>query len=253
MAPALFQSWALVNEFLLLFALYRLNNMAVLATMAATSQQQLRFKGGKKGKKSSGKGGGGAKLGRPTFETERCPVPLDALQDKYHGQLQHLLNEYATIRTGEVTPNLLDGVKVKMGDATFALSQAGMVSVKNTDTLIVTTFDSDTAKAAYEAVVDANIAPNPVRDDLVIRIQMPKLTKEYREQVVKRAKEMLEQTKNKMRHLRSHAVSQLKGTEGLSEDDTHAMQEYLDAINTHFVAQADEMYEKKADHISNPQ
>ena len=88
---------------------------------------------------------------------------------------------------------LLDNIKVTMAGSTFPLKQAAQVSVKNNNTLIVACFDPDvsrpdpgsvqgsgpsrplvqTAAAALEAIQEADVAPNPVREELTIKVQMP--------------------------------------------------------------------------------
>eukprot|EP00730_Choanoeca_flexa_P016323 TRINITY_DN7682_c0_g1_i2.p1 TRINITY_DN7682_c0_g1~~TRINITY_DN7682_c0_g1_i2.p1 ORF type:complete len:252 (+),score=49.62 TRINITY_DN7682_c0_g1_i2:3-758(+) len=196
---------------------------------------------GKKGKKAS-KGKGPV----ASFDLNICPLDLDKIEEKISGQVNHLKVEYSSIRTGEVSPALLDNVKVTMGGATFPLQQAAQVAVKNNNTLLVSCFDPDTATAAFDAIKASEIAPNPVKEDLNIKVQLPLLTKEYRQQVAKKAKEQLEKTKQALRKARSHSLGQLKKqSDSLSKDEIKAIETYIGGLYDKGAADAEDLFQSK--------
>eukprot|EP01147_Barroeca_monosierra_P007760 gene7760-9935_t len=149
---------------------------------------------------------------------------------------ENLSSELAKIRTGKVSPALLDSIP--------QARHAGQVTVKNANTLLLTTFDHNTAQRAYQAIKEAGIAQNPVKNGLEIEIVLPKLTSEYKVKLLKLSKDILDKQKVQIRNIRNKFVSQLKKSDA-TKDEKHHMESYIQQCMDLHLQSMEAMFETK--------
>jgi ribosome recycling factor len=159
-----------------------------------------------------------------------------------------LQQEYATIRTGQSTPALLDGIKVESYGSHMALNQVGSIGVEDARTLRVSVWDSSLVKAIEAAIRDADLGVSVVTDSSGLRVIFPELTGDRRVQLVKLAKSKLEEARVSVRSARDEAMKAIDKQEKdgeISEDDKFAqkesVQKKVDEINRTLEA----LYDKK--------
>lgn len=130
--------------------------------------------------------------------------------------------EYLSIRTGQATPTLLDGVKVENYGAFMPLNQVASVGTEDARTLRVTPWDNNLVSVIEKAVTEANLGVSVVGDSDGIRVIFPELTGERREQLVKLAKNKLEDARVSVRHVRDDvmkAIDKAQKDGDISEDE----------------------------------
>nr|XP_057913766.1 ribosome-recycling factor, mitochondrial [Doryrhamphus excisus]XP_057913767.1 ribosome-recycling factor, mitochondrial [Doryrhamphus excisus] len=140
---------------------------------------------------------------------EDMTAVLTALQDDFTRNL--------SIRT---SPGALDHIVVSTQDGKFPLNQLGQVSMKSPQIILVnmSSFPEATAAAA-RALRESSMNLNPEVDGTIIKVPVPKVTREHRENLAKTAKQLSNKAKEALRRVRSSAVTQVKkAKEGHSED-----------------------------------
>ncbi len=161
--------------------------------------------------------------------------------------------EFSSIRTGRATPTLIDGVQVESYGARVPLQQAGSITVEDARTLRVTPWDPDGIKAIEKAIIDANLGISVVPDEKGVRVIFPELTSERREQLIKLAKNKLEDARVSVRAARDEAVKEidtkLKSGE-LSEDQKFNAKEDLQKRVDRVNETLNKMLERKEKEIS---
>ncbi|HWC57614.1 MAG TPA: ribosome-recycling factor [Candidatus Paceibacterota bacterium] len=173
-----------------------------------------------------------------TFETEATHIA------------QWLTREYAQIHTGRAAPTLLDGVQVESYGSLQPLKNLASITIEDPKTLRVVLWDKGLIKEAERALYAANLSFSIVVDEGGIRVVIPALTAEMRVQLVKLAKDRLEDARIKLRKAREHALDALKRA-SLPEDALREakdnLQELVDAHNTALEA----LYHRKEKEIQS--
>lgn len=141
-----------------------------------------------------------------------------------------LQKEYASIRTGQANPGLLDGVKVESYGTYMVLQQIGSISIEDARTLRVSIWDSSQVPAAERAIRDANLGVSVVGDSAGLRVIFPELTSERRTQLLKLAKAKLEDARVSVRSVRDEVMKELEKqfkANDISEDEKFTHKEKI--------------------------
>jgi len=154
----------------------------------------------------------------------------------------HTREEMAHIRTGKATPTLLDGVKVEMYGAHMPLKQLGTVSAPEPRLLTIQPFDKGSFHAIEKAILASDLGLNPQSDGRVIRLPIPMLTSQRREELVKVVRKYAEEGRVSVRNIRRDANEHIKKEEKggtLSEDDAKRALDAIQKDTDHYVSEID--------------
>jgi ribosome recycling factor len=162
--------------------------------------------------------------------------------------------EYRGIRTGRASPSILDGVTVSAYGSQMPLKQVGNVGIEDARTLRITPWDMGLIKDIERGVVAANLGVGTATDATGIRVTFPELTSERREQLVKVAKQKLEEARTTVRVARDEfwkEIQEKEKTNEITEDDKFILkdqlQEKIDAVN----GELESSFEKKEEEMSS--
>jgi ribosome recycling factor len=152
--------------------------------------------------------------------------------------IEWLRAEYTTIRTGQATPGLLDGVKVESYGSLMNLNQVGSIGVEDARTLRVSPWDASQVSAVEKAIRDADLGVSVSTDSSGLRVIFPELTSERREQLSKLAKSKLEDARVTVRGIRDDVMKELDKANkdgDLSDDEKfgkkESVQKSIDSTN----------------------
>lgn len=121
--------------------------------------------------------------------------------------------EFATVRTGRASPNLLDRIMVDYYGASTPLQQLANVAVSDARLLTVTPFDKSAIGAIEKSIMESDIGLTPSNDGNVIRLQIPELTEERRRDLVKVVHGIAEDGRIALRNVRRDLLSDLRELE----------------------------------------
>lgn len=133
-----------------------------------------------------------------------------------------LKKEFQQIRTGQASPSILDGVKVDVYGAPMSLKEVASVMIEGARTLRVSPWDKGQIKDIEKGITLANLGLSVIVDDQGLRVNFPELTTERRAEIVKTAKEKLEDAKKQLRSHRDVVIKDLDGKEksgAMGKDD----------------------------------
>ena len=134
--------------------------------------------------------------------------------------------EFATVRTGKATTALLDLVRVDAYGSEMPLNQLASVAAPEPKLLTIQPWDKTLLKAIEKAILTSDLGLTPANDGAVIRIPIPALTEERRRELVKVVHKFAEESRVAVRHARTDAISRIKKTEHVSDDEKkHAEKE----------------------------
>ena len=134
-------------------------------------------------------------------------------------QVDYCKREFAKVRGSTATPDMLDGVLVTAYGDTQPLKDVAQVSQRGPLLLVVSPFDSALVEPIAEAIRGADLGLNPQAEGSLLRVPVPRASKETREAAAKLVAAIAEQAKTRVRRVRAAELGRLKELTGVSEDD----------------------------------
>ncbi len=171
-----------------------------------------------------------------------------ALETRMDKALQALAQEFAGLRTGRASVNLLDSVVVPAYGSSVPLNQVASVSVPESRMLVVNVWDKAVVGAADKAIREAGLGLNPVVDGQNLRIPIPPLNEERRAELAKLAGKYAESARVAVRNVRRDGNDELKRLEKdgeISEDDQRRLADEVQKLTDTFVERIDEALKAK--------
>jgi ribosome recycling factor len=141
-----------------------------------------------------------------------------------------LQEEFGGLRTGRASTSLLDPIQVNAYGANMPLNQVGSVSVPEARMLSVQVWDKANVKAVERAIIDSGLGLNPAVDGTLVRIPIPPLSEERRQELVKVAGKYAEEAKIAVRNVRRSALDDLKKAEKDGDIPQDALHDYSDEV-----------------------
>jgi len=163
-----------------------------------------------------------------------------------------LSNEFRTIRTGRASPALLDMIKVDYYGAPTALKSLANVSAPEANLLVIKPFDVGGLKDIEKAIKASALGLTPNSDGRIIRLTVPPLSGERRQQLSQQIKHMAEQARVSIRNARRDAnkhLDQAQKDKELTEDQRDKGKKDIDDLTKKYVDQVDEALKVKTDEI----
>jgi ribosome recycling factor len=167
---------------------------------------------------------------------------------------ERLTRDFASVRTGRANASILDGVQVESYGTRMPINQVATITGEDPRTLRVAPWDATLGKEIEKAISQANLGLSVGMDEKGVRVFFPEVTAERRAELIKLAKEKMEECRAHLRAARDEVWSEIQRMERdgeMPEDDKFRakddMQKRVDAANEKF----DEMLEKKEREIAS--
>jgi ribosome recycling factor len=170
---------------------------------------------------------------------------INHADEQMQKSLVYLENSLKKIRTGRGHPSILDGIVVDYYGTPTPLNQVCNILAEDSHTLSVTPWEKNLVPDIEKAILKSNLGFNPFTQGDVIKLPLPMMTEETRNQYVKQSRSEAEKAKVAVRNLRRSANDALKKDSTLSEDDRHKASNKIQDITDKFIAKIDAMLVKK--------
>ena len=179
-------------------------------------------------------------------------VDLDDLTRRMDGAIQVLKTELSGLRTGRASASMLEPVTVEAYGTTMPLSQVATVSVPEPRLVTVQVWDRSMAQAVEKAIRESSLGLNPVVEGQLMRIPIPELNAERRQELTKVADKYAEAARVAVRHVRRDGMEDVKKSEkdGMSKDDMRADSDSVQKLTDEKVAEIDAVVASKKQEIS---
>ncbi|MBI0432494.1 ribosome recycling factor [Roseomonas sp. KE0001] len=181
-----------------------------------------------------------------------APADLNTLKQdltrRMEGALESLRKEFSGLRTGRASPALLEPIRVEVYGANQPLAQVANVSVSGPSMLSVQVWDRSAVKAVEIAIRDSGLGLNPQAEGQTIRVPLPPLSQERRNDLAKQAAKYAEAAKVAVRGVRRDGMEQIKGWEKKSEigkDDAKTWSDEVQKLTDLNIKKVDELLAEK--------
>jgi ribosome recycling factor len=169
---------------------------------------------------------------------------LKIAEDKMHKAAEGLKKDLTTIRTGRANPNLLDNVKVDYAGVSTPINHLAGISVPDARLIVVQPWDKNSLRSIEKAIQASDLGLNPLSDGKVIRINVPPLSEERRQELIKVVHKRIEERKVTLRNLRRDAMNELKELEKskeISQDENKRSLDQLQKVTDICIATVDKI------------
>ncbi len=177
---------------------------------------------------------------------------LDDIERRMDGALAALRREFAGLRTGRASTQLLEPMMVEAYGATMPITQLATVNVPEPRMLSVQVWDRGNVKAVERAIRASDLGLNPQVDGQLLRIPLPDLSEERRRELTRVAGRYAEGARVAVRNVRRDGVESVRRLEKdgeLSQDDRHLYEEEIQSLTDDHIGQIDQMLSTKESEI----
>lgn len=172
-------------------------------------------------------------------------VQTDARMKK---TVESVAREFSEVRTGRAHPGLIEGMHIDYYGTPTMVKQIASISIPDSKTIIVQPWDVSAIPEIEKAVLKSNIGVMPSNDGKVMRLSIPPLSKERRQEMTKVVRDMAENGRVSLRTIRREANDKIKKMETdklIAEDDNFKGQEEVQKLTDKYIKEVDKILEAK--------
>ena len=177
-------------------------------------------------------------------EIQRAEEQMKKVIERMHA-------EFASMRTGRAHVSILDGIRVDYYGASTPMKQLANITVPEPRMILIQPWDASALKAVEKAILDSDLGIPPAIDGKIVRLVVPPLTRERRDEMVKIVSKQAEEGHVAVRSIRREAndkIKQLEKEKKITEDDSFKSQEDIQKLtdkHIQFIDQAKTSKEKE--------
>ena len=169
-------------------------------------------------------------------EEERMQKAVDAFQ-----------RDLNTVRSTRAAPSMLDNIHVDYYGTSTPVNQLANISIPEARILVIAPYDKSALGEIEKAIQKSDLNLTPQNDGSIIRLILPELSMERRQELVKHVKHRLEEARVAVRNIRRDAIDSLKklSGKGHSEDEIKSSQEDVQKVTNQYIQKLEDLAEQK--------
>ncbi|MFH1382806.1 MAG: ribosome recycling factor [Chloroflexota bacterium] len=169
-------------------------------------------------------------------------------QDKMQKTVDGLKKDLLTIRTGRASPSIIEHVKVDYAGVPTPLNQVASISAPEARLLVIQPWDKSLIQNIEKAILSSDLNLTPLNDGALIRINVPPLSEERRQELIKALHRRIEERKIVIRNLRRDAIEDLRVLEKnkeISQEESKRSLNQLQKLTDGFITEVEEIGRRK--------
>lgn len=172
---------------------------------------------------------------------------IKTLNEDLKKAIDHTVGQFAGLHAGKASPSMLDSVRVTAYGSTASLKEVSAVTTPDAKTIMVQPWDKSIIRDVEKAIREANLGLNPIVDSGILRVPVPELTGERRQELAKTAGKLAEDGRVSVRQARRDALDLFKAAknDGLSEDDFKRYEKDVQKLHDDNIAEINKLLSSK--------
>ncbi len=173
---------------------------------------------------------------------------ISEMNQKMAKAVEHTLHEFNTLHTGKASPTMVENIQVDVYGSMMRLKEVAAITTPDARMIQVQPWDKGAIKAVEKAIQTSNLGINPSVDGPVIRLPLPDLSRERRQELAKICQRMAEEGKVSIRHARRDALDTLKAAQkasDITEDDLKRFEKEVQQQHDKYVKDLDQHLHSK--------
>jgi len=177
---------------------------------------------------------------------------LHSTEEKMKKAFESVTREFSEIRTGRASPSLVEGLHVDYYETPTLLKQLASISAPDAHLIVIQPWDITAVAEIEKAILKSNLGITPSNDGKLIRLSVPPLSKERRQELAKVVHKMSEEGRVSLRTIRrdaKEALEKLEKDKAIAEDDKFRGIDELQKLVDKYIAKIDELLKNKEKEI----
>ena len=177
---------------------------------------------------------------------------LHDVEGRMRKTVEVLETDLRAIRTGRASPALVERVMVEYYGIPTPLNQLAVISAPEPQLLTIRPYDPGSLGDIERAILKSELGLTPSNDGRIIRLPIPRLTEERRQELAKLVRQRVEEGKVALRNIRREALEDLREFEKeklISEDDFYRGKDDVQDLTNHYIKQMDEISARKQQEV----
>lgn len=173
---------------------------------------------------------------------------LKEIEDEMKKAIEATRREFSELRSGRANPKMVEGIRVNYYGTPTLLKEIATIGVPEARVLVISPWDPISLKDIEKALLVSDLGITPLNDGKILRLIVPPLSKERREELTKLVKKIAEEGKVSIRTIRQNGKQRIKNLESskkISEDDRFKAEEELQKLTDRYIADIDKLLQEK--------
>ena len=174
------------------------------------------------------------------------------LRKRMESSSQSAKSEISGIRAGRASPGMLDSIKIDAYGQKMSINQIGNITTPDPRTINVEVWDASNVQLVDKSLRESNLGINPIIEGNLIRLPLPQLTEERRDEFLKVIGKIVESAKVAIRNIRRDGIEKVKASEkekDISQDESKKFQNDIDNLTSEFVKLIDDAHKQKEEDL----
>ena len=174
------------------------------------------------------------------------------LRKRMESSSQSAKSEISGIRAGRASPGMLDSIKVDAYGQKMSINQIGNITTPDPRTINVEVWDASNVSLVDKSLRESNLGINPIIEGNLIRLPLPQLTEERRDEFLKVIGKIVESAKVAIRNIRRDGIEKVKASEKekkISQDESKKFQNNIENMTSEFIKIIDDAYRHKEEDL----
>ena len=174
------------------------------------------------------------------------------LRKRMESSSQSAKSEISGIRAGRASPGMLDSIKVDAYGQKMPINQIGNITTPDPRTINIEVWDASNVSLVDKSLRESNLGINPIVEGNLIRLPLPQLTAERRDEYLKVIGKIVESAKIAIRNIRRDGIEKVKSSEKekeISQDESKKFQNDIDNMTTEFIKIIDDTHKQKEEDL----
>ncbi len=157
--------------------------------------------------------------------------------------------EFNEVRTGRAHPGLVEGMHIDYYGTPTIIKQLAAISVLDARTIVIQPWDASAIQGIEQAIANSKLGVTPYSDGKLVRLSIPQLSEERRQELKKVIKDMAEKTRVSLRTIRRDANDKIKKMQNekvVSEDESFKSQDEIQKLTDRYIKEVDALLEDKS-------
>ena len=174
------------------------------------------------------------------------------LRKRMESSSQSAKSEISGIRAGRASPGMLDSIKIDTYGQKMSINQIGNITTPDPRTINVEVWDASNVQLVDKSLRESNLGINPIIEGNLIRLPLPQLTEERRDEFLKVIGKIVESAKVAIRNIRRDGIEKVKASEkekNISQDESKKYQNDIDNMTSEFIKIIDDAHKHKEEDL----
>tara|TARA_X000000950_G_C13828052_1_gene624874 strand:+ start:665 stop:1219 length:555 start_codon:yes stop_codon:yes gene_type:complete len=176
---------------------------------------------------------------------------IDDYKKKMQGAIDNLISNFSGIRSGRASTSLVDSLIVDAYGQNMKIKDLASVNVPEARTIKINVWDVNLIGAVEKSIINSSLGLSPLTEGQVIRINLPELTAERRQELAKNVRRLAEESKISIRNTRQEGMNSVKKliSDNVPEDEIKTLQDDLQKLTDTYIEKISEKCKDKENEI----